>query len=189
MQRISANKNQLSLALIAVLFTCVHPALADIINVTSSAVSTTVLAPSSDSVSLDAGSGTFDSTSGTFLFQTGDFIIGNSNIPDQVIPFSFQDSITLNGITQEVTISGQDSVTSTSDDLTIFGGTPVMFGNEIFTLQSFDVSGYNLGDDLPIDLEANVTPEPGTFLLRGTGLFGVAAMIVKKRFVFSSAEK
>ncbi len=164
------------------LFSLPHVALADSITLTSTAVPTTTLAPSADTFSLNDGSVTVDPTTGPFVFQTGDFIIGNSNIPDQIIPFTFQDNITIDGITQDLTFSGQDSITNTEDDLTIFASAPVQFGNEVFALQGFTVPGTAMGQDVPVELVATVTPEPGTFVLFGTGLLGVAVFAARKRF-------
>ncbi len=183
MPQFSVTKISFAFASLAVLFSLPHVALADSITVTSTAAPTTTLAPSADTFSLNDGSVTVDPTTGPFVFQTGDFIIGNSNIPDQIIPFTFEDSITLNGITQDLTFSGQDAVTNTEDDLTIFASEPVQFGNEVFALQSFTIAGNAMGQDLPVELQATVTPEPGSFVLFGTGLLGVAVFAARKRLL------
>lgn len=152
---------------------------ADPIDLTSSAISSTVLGPSTDSLSLNAGSVTSDdSDPNPIIFQTGDFDLGDSEISDQIIPFIFQDTLTLNGVTEVIDLSGQDDVTSTADTLSIFAGTPVVFGNDFFTLQPFTITGTEIGQDLPVDLQATVTPtpEPSSLLLLGTGV--VAAVLL-----------
>ncbi len=183
MQQFSATKVRLAFASLAVLFSLPHMARADSITVTSTGFPTTTFSSGGDTGSLNDGSVTVDPTTGPFVFQTGDFIIGNGTTPDQVVPFTFQDSITIDGITQDLTFSGQYAVTDTAHTLTVFEGSPVQFGNETFTLMSSSISGTAPGQDVPVDLQASVTPEPGTFVLLGTGLLGIAFITSKRRFV------
>jgi hypothetical protein len=154
----------------AVLFGLSARCLADPITLTSSAVSSTLLGPSSDFISLNAGAITTDD-SGATTFQTGDFLLGDSEIPNQIIPFFLEDTLTLNGITEIFNNAGQDNVTTTADTLTIFAGAPVAFGGDYFTLQSFSTTGTAIGQDLPVELQGSVTPtsEPASLVLFGTG--------------------
>ncbi len=156
-------------------------AAADTINLSSSPVSSIALSPSSDTLSLNSGSVTADSSAGAFTLQTGDFVIGDSEIPDQTIAFSFQDTLTLNGITEILTFNGQDVVTQSADTLTIFGGAPVAFGDELLSVQDFSLAETNMGD-FQINTEASVTstPEPGSLLLLGTGIVGGALVLARK---------
>ena len=124
-----------SLATVLALLFFTNPAVADPIDMSSSPVSSIALSPSSDTVSLNSGSVTADPSAGLFTFQTGDFVVGYSNIPDQVISFSFQDTLTLNGITEILTFDGQAAVTSSADTLTISGGPAATFGNELLSVQ------------------------------------------------------
>ena len=130
---------------------------------------------------MNAGSGTFDPAAGVFTFQTGDFVVGDSEIPDQDISFTLQDTVTFNGVTQTLNIFGDDNITQAADTLTIAAGLPVAFGGELLTLQSFSLSEANLGDD-PITLEASVmpAPEPGAVLLLGTGALCAAILGIKR---------
>ena len=177
------NATRLLAALVgAIVLLSASHALADTISLSTTSVSTINLSPSDDTFSMNAGASTVNTSSGPFTLQTGNFWVGYSPIPDQNLPFTFQDTITLNGITQTVTFAAQDNVTSPADYLTIFGGTPIVFGNEVLTVQSFEISGPT-GDNLPVDLQATVapTPEPGSLLLLGTGLFCLTILYARKR--------
>ena len=164
---------KLCLALAGLTLSLVPNALADTITLSSTSLPTLTLGPSNDTVSFDAASVTA-AAPGTISLQSGSFYLGNSPIPDQVIAFYFNDIITLNGVTNTVSIFGSDNVTSSADILTIFAGTPVNFGAYTLTLDSSSYTGTDIGQSLPMTLSADVsttpTPEPGTFILFGTGL-------------------
>lgn len=168
------------LVTVALLLATAKTASADTITFNSLSVSSNTLSPSSDTFSLNSSYGTEDTTTGVFVIQTGDFVVGNSNVPDQDISFSFEDTFTINGITQTLTFYGQDSVTQAADVLTIFGGAPVAFGNEVLAVQDFNLSEANLGD-YPVNLEATVTstPEPGTLLLLASGVICSTLVLVR----------
>ena len=177
-------KSRVALVTATLLFTLSRVSLGSPITISSSGLPPTVLGPSSDTLSLNAGSGIYDSEQGPFTFQTGHFVIGNSAIPDQVIDFSFEEAITINGITQNVFFWGQDSVTETADILTIFGGPAIAFGDQMFTLQPFTFSGDNIAD-YSIGVQASVatTPEPATIVLFGTGLIGAIFLGVRRQYM------
>jgi hypothetical protein len=188
MQLPSILRNCAVLAAVTVLFCFSSRCLADPIALTTSAVASTLLGPSSDSISLNAASITSDdSSSGLTTFQSGDFVLGNSPIPDQIIPFSFEDTLTLNGITEVVNIAGQDNVTTTADILSIFAGAPVVFGGDVFTLQLFSETGTAIGQDMPLELQASIdptpapTPEPSSLVLLGTGLLAATLIATISR--------
>lgn len=150
----------------------------------ASAVSATTLGPSSDSISFNAASDTYTPGSGTFVLQTGDFVIGDSSTLDQNISFSFQDTVTFNGVTHVLTLFGTDDVTPSIDTLTILGGQPVAFGNEVLTLQTLSVAETSIAD-FPIQLQASagpaLTPEPQSIVLLGSGLVGGLFFIGKRK--------
>lgn len=173
---------KLCLALAAITLGLASPALADTINVTSSALQTVTLSPSNDTFNFDAGNVTA-TTPGTITLQSGIFYLGDSPIPDQVISFSFDDTITLNGITNTVTIFGSDNVTSSADIFTIFASNPVNFGDYNLTIDTISYSGTSVGQNTPINLTADVsaTPEPGTFVLLGTGIAGGLIIVRRQR--------
>lgn len=157
------------------------PALADTITVTSGALPTMTLCPSNDSINVNAGHATL-SGPGSVVFQTGNFYVGNSPIPDQVIPFFFNDTVTINGVSRTFSISGQDDVTSAADTFTIFAGAPVDFGSYILNLNASTSTGNFVGQNLPLNLTADITaqtPEPASLLLLATGLVGGAIMTTR----------
>lgn len=163
-------------SLLGTLLCLASPAFADTITVTAGALPTMTLSPSSDTITMDAGSTTM-SGPGHVVLQTGNFFVGDSPISDQVIPFFFNETITINDVTQIVTIFGQDDVTNAADILTIFAQAPVNFGAYNLNLNESSYSGVALYQNLPLNLTADITaetPEPATLLLLATGLVGGA---------------
>ena len=175
---------------LAAVLLCSRHLLADPISITTSQVSQFGLSPSADSLAFDGGSTVFDPSSGTpFAFQTGTFSVGNSGWLVQDIPFSFQEQITIGGVTNLVTISGDDDVTANWDTLQIYGTGPIDFGAYTFSLQSFTIADNVAGDNDPITLDATVTPEPGALLLVGTGLAGWGVTVARKAKMSRSASR
>lgn len=140
------------------------------IDFSAASVSPITLAPSTDTIALDAAASTIPG-SGHYIVQNGNFYVGYSPIPDQTIAFSFLDTVTLNGITRDITIVGQDDVTAATDSVTIFAGAPVSFGDVTFQLDQTVSGSGGVGQNVPFSLSADVsqTPEPSSLALLGTG--------------------
>ena len=152
--------------------------------ITSNAVSPFTLAPSSDTLSFKALNATV-APGGTFDLL-GTFYIGNSFIPNQTVPFTFQDTFTVNGVAKSLTFSGTDAVTTGPDTLNIFALGPVAFGDTTLSFGSFSTSGNYVGERLSVDITGTTgtlpaTPEPSTIALLGTGLICFAG-VLRKRF-------
>ncbi len=184
MKKTLAFSLRLSLAA-ATVFAFTSAAHADAV-ISAGAVSTVALSPSADSFSFNTSNETV-TIPGTFT-QAGTWTIGDSGFyPDgsafnQDIPFTFTDTITVNGITQDLLFTGDDNVTPSIDFLTINALGPINFGDVTLSFAGLTAQSENLGPQ-DVTLSANVsaaTPEPSTFALLGTGLLG-AAGIVRRR--------
>lgn len=142
--------------------------------VSTGAVSAFTLSPSSDTLSFDALTEDVGA-SGTFT-QTGTFYVGYSAIPNQTVPFTFTDVITVNGITQNLLFTGKDTVTSGPDVLTLYAQGPVYFGNTELDFSSYITGNGTVGQSLPVDLNVKVTdptPEAPTLALVGMACVGL----------------
>lgn len=168
---------------LGILLCLASPALADSITITSSSIASTTLNPSSDSISLDAGSAIL-SGPGSVVFQTGNIYAGDSEIPDQLVSFFLYDTITINGVSQVLTILGQDNVTTNADLITL-SANPLQFGDLLFTLDSSTYTIDAIGQNIPVNLSGTVTaaptPEPGTLSLLATGVIGSASFVLRRR--------
>jgi hypothetical protein len=149
--------------------------------ITAAAVPTFPLTPSVDTLSLDSSSQTV-SVPGTFT-QTGTFSVGDSGSLAQDTPFTFTDSVTVNGITENLVFTGDDNVTTSTDVLTIDALGPINFGDDTLSFAGFTSAPLGVNQSQTVELNATVsaaTPEPSSFALLGTGLLGVAGIIRRK---------
>jgi hypothetical protein len=140
---------------------------------------------------LTSGSGTFNDGSGSGSIN----LIGNPNYPSSTIVVEadpdnniiYDDQLSLsNGPNQVLTVEGLYFVySSTSGDIDLniyqLGGGPGYDGwfegngNED-TGGTFSITSYDLSSD-----ELPQTPEPGSILLLGTGLFALAGLLMRRR--------
>ena len=140
---------------------------------------------------ITSGTGTFNDGSGSGSIN----LIGNSNYPSSTIVLEanpdnnivYDDQLSLfNGPNQYLTVAGLYFVfSSTAGDIDLnlyqLGGGPGTDGwfegngsgdtGGTFTITSYDISP----DELP------PTPEPGSILLLGTGLFVLAGLLLRRR--------
>jgi hypothetical protein len=151
--------------------------------VTYGSVPVTGIPGTGDSISFTSG---LADVVGGVVSQAGNFILTAAMVPQAVYNFTFQDSVTVGGITELLTFSGQDDVTDTADTLTIFALGPINFGTATLDFQAVNFDATLLGS-FPIDLSANVSgvipptvPEPSTLALSATGLLAFAGAARRK---------
>jgi hypothetical protein len=151
--------------------------------VSASALSPVSLTPSADSVSLDASSASFTGN-GSFT-QTGTFFVGDSGSLVGTYLTSLTDSITINGITQGVTLNVTDVVNQDVDYFTLVQAAPASFGDLSFSFDNYTSPSLPANSSSPITLTGTITPtaatpEPSSLLLVGSGIFGVAATVRRR---------
>lgn len=145
----------------------------------SSGAGTYTIAPSDDSLTLNADSN--DVADGGSFILDGTFYIGYSPIPDQDISFTIDDLLTVNGVSETVTFNVDDSVTNAADYLTIAALGPVSFGNSTLTFGSFTTSSGAVYVSLPVAIPVTYnagltpTPEPSSLALLGSAVLSAAA--------------
>ncbi len=166
-------------ALLALLITAPLAAHADPIS--AGAVASSPLGPSADSFSLDA----LSTAGSSVVTQTGTFLIGDSGNLVGTFDFSFIDQVTVNGVTQALTLNGQDDVTLAYDTLSIFASGPMPVGNATWSLRPFSITGYNIQPyniALTADVGSSLAPEPAGLALLGTGALATALSVRRRLF-------
>ena len=155
--------------------------------VSTPGIATQLLAPSTDTLTLNAGLVT--TSLGNFNLQPGIFFVGDSGMLSGTFLYTFNESITIDGDTQIVPISVQLIVTNPTqenlDRLSILtSASPVFFAgpNVDLTILSHVTPGFGVGGFENFTLTANLAPhpeispfsvpEPSTFALLGLGIVG-----------------
>ena len=172
--------------LLAVCLLCSDQAAYAFDTASATAVPLINLPPSNDALSFNAANMTFSGSS--FFEQDGTFFVGNT--PGTVMGdhfFSLTDNITIDGVTQSVTINFDDLVTTDEDFLTIAASGPINFGNFTLTIDSTEADGPAnttqpisiVGDIEPVtgsssSAPPSAVPEPGSLVLLSTGMLAVA---------------
>ncbi len=150
-------------------------AVADTIVVASP--TTFAIAPSNDTLTLTTTNQTavIGDMSSTVDFQLLNFNIQGSAIPDQLIAFTLNEDVTINGITQNVSFDFTNNVTAASDTLSVSQGQWMQFGGVSFRTLAVNFVGTNLGDNyITMQAEVLAVPEPESYamILAGLALLG-----------------
>ena len=132
------------------------------------------------------------STPGSFVLP-GTFVSGYDGVAGP-IPFSIDVALTVGGVTKTITLLGSELVSPTSDPdtISIFAGSPVIFGGYLLAAQSqdfFDNPPFPNGT-LAIAENFTVTtvsavPEPSTWAMMILGFAGVGVMAYRRKLPLS----
>ena len=143
-----------------------------------SGVPTFVISPSADTYGLAAGSSTV--SSGGTVTQAGTFYEGHSGNLVEDIPISFTEAVTVDGITRNLTFTGDDDVTLSYDTLTINALGPVAFGADILDFAGSTGGQGSVTSSVPLTATFTagaVTAEPSSLTLLGTGMLSALGVV------------
>lgn len=120
----------------------------------------------------------------TVLMQTGVLQTSTSATPVN-FNFNFVDSITINGLDQNVTFTGTGLINAGGETITTNATGPIAYGNLLLNVPTSTFSG--LGT-IPVSLTGIITqapppsavPEPSSIALLGTGVFALAGVARRK---------
>jgi hypothetical protein len=145
--------------------------------VTASAVPTFTILPSADTLSFSAITRNV-SVPGSFT-QPGVFIGGDSGSLVQTVPFTFSDTVTVDGVTRVLNFTGTDNVSSTLNFLNINRVGPVTFNSVTVTFGPVTASTTVIGQAVPLNLNGALvsTLEPSSVVLVGGSLLFIGFLM------------
>ena len=153
---------------------------------------TEALNPSSDTIKLDANN--TSAGLGDFNLQSGLYFVGDSGWENDVLSYSFSENVTIDGQTQAINVTMQNTVRNptgpNTDFLTIFSSPAVYFSGAgvDFTTGGYVSDAHYVGGSSKFSLTADLSrpelfsvpqqsvPEPMTLALFGVGLLGLVAL-------------
>jgi hypothetical protein len=157
------------------------PAAGDALLITISTAGATVGVGAIGQLTLRPENGTTQNVSATPVGIQSVQLAGTTDFVPEVIPFTVSEVVTVDGVQQSISFTGQvstDGPPNFTTSVSASGPGTTSFGGVTLDITGFGFTGAPSGSGV---ISASLVPEPSTFALLGAGIAGLAAFRARRQ--------